>query len=191
MRIREFAEDGMDINARLEKLERENRRTKKIGIVAIVFASVLFVSGQAKTNKVVEANEFRLVDNSGNLRASLDITHGQAELQFSSLSVKPDVILGADAKGGPFLIMGRGTGKGTASLTPEAFLLDGSSGKFNILLGNEGGEGPSLTIEDNEGYSSVLGSSNLVQTKTGKKEQTPAASLVLFGKDKKVLWSAP
>jgi len=181
----------MDINARLEKLERENRRTKKIGIVAIVFASVLFVSGQAKTNKVVEANEFRLVDNSGNLRASLDITHGQAELQFSSLSVKPDVILGADAKGGPFLIMGRGTGKGTASLTPEAFLLDGSSGKFNILLGNEGGEGPSLTIEDNEGYSSVLGSSNLVQTKTGKKEQTPAASLVLFDKDKRVLWSAP
>jgi hypothetical protein len=38
---------------------------KEIGIVGIVFASVLFISGQAKSNKVVEANEFRLVDASG------------------------------------------------------------------------------------------------------------------------------
>lgn len=50
------------INARLEKLERENRRMKKVGIVAIVFASVLFISGQATTNKVVEPNEFQVVD---------------------------------------------------------------------------------------------------------------------------------
>src|SRR5215468_10792936 len=50
------------INARLEKLDNENRGMKKIGIVAIVFASVLFISGQATTNKVVEANEFQVVD---------------------------------------------------------------------------------------------------------------------------------
>ena len=37
----------------------------------------------------------------------------------------------------------------------------------------------------------MLGRSDLVQTKIGKKEQTPAASLVLFDKDKKVLWQAP
>ncbi len=42
----------MDIDARLETLEGENRRIKTLGIVAIVFASVLFISGQAKTNKV-------------------------------------------------------------------------------------------------------------------------------------------
>jgi hypothetical protein len=40
-----------EINARLEKLERENSRMKKIGIAAIVFVSVLFISGQAKTNQ--------------------------------------------------------------------------------------------------------------------------------------------
>ncbi len=59
-RTRAFAEDGMDIDARLETLEGENRRIKTLGIVAIVFASVLFISGQAKTNKIVEANEFAL-----------------------------------------------------------------------------------------------------------------------------------
>jgi len=40
----------MDINARVEKLERENRRMKKIGIVAAVVVSTLIIGGQAKTN---------------------------------------------------------------------------------------------------------------------------------------------
>jgi len=173
----------MDINVRLEKLERENRRMKKIGIAAIVFASVLFISGQAKSNKVVEANEFRLLDASGKERASLHVFHGQAELSIGS-----DVLLGTDPNG-PFLIMGPSTGKGTMTLNPDNLSLEGPVGKFIVTLDES--DGPNLTIEDNEGYSSVLGRSDLVQTKTGKKEQTPAASLVLFAKDKKVLWAAP
>ena len=40
-----------------------------------------------------------------------------------------------------------------------------------------------------EGYSTHIGKTDLTQT--GRKEQTPAASLVLFDKDKKVLWAAP
>lgn len=51
--------------------------------------------------------------------------------------------------------------------------------------------GPSLELEDNEGFSTILGRSDLVENRTGRKERTPAASLVLFDKDKKVLWSAP
>ena len=39
----------MDINARLEKLERENPRMKKIGIVAVVVVSTFIIGGQAKT----------------------------------------------------------------------------------------------------------------------------------------------
>ena len=62
-------EGRMEINARLEKLERENRWMKKIGIVATVVLSTLIIGGQAKTNKVVEANEFRLVDASRKVRA--------------------------------------------------------------------------------------------------------------------------
>ena len=44
-----------------------------MGILAIVFASVLFISGQAKTNKVVEANEFVLKDGNGKARARLSM----------------------------------------------------------------------------------------------------------------------
>jgi len=63
--------DIQDVSARLERLETENRRMKKLGLVVLIFASVFFVSGQAKTNKVVEANEFRLLDIDGRIRAKL------------------------------------------------------------------------------------------------------------------------
>lgn len=179
----------MDIDARLEKLERENRRMKMIGIVGIVFASVLFFSGQAKTNKVVEANEFRLLDASGKERATLHVFRGQPELFIRSLNGESDVLLGTDTSG-PYLIMGPVTGKATVTLNPNNLSLEGPVGKLRIALNREAG-GPNLTIEDNEGYSTVLGRSDLLLTKTAKREQTPAASLVLFDKDKNVLWSAP
>ena len=187
--MKEFAEDGMDINARLEKLERGNRRMKKIGIVAIVFALVLFISGQGKTNKIVEANEFRLLDASGKERATLHVFRGQPELFIRSLNGESDVLLGTDTSG-PFLIMGPLTGKAAVTLKPDNLSLEGPVGKLRIALNHEAG-GPNLTIEDNEGYSTVLGTSDLLPTKTGKREPTPAASVVLFDKEKKVLWSAP
>lgn len=61
------------IICRLEKLERENRRMKNIGIVAAVVVSMFIVGGQAKTSKVVEANEFVLKDTNGKVRARLSM----------------------------------------------------------------------------------------------------------------------
>jgi hypothetical protein len=76
---------GMEVlTTRLVKLERENRRMKQIGIVAAVFVSVLFVSAQTKTNKIVDANEFRLVDGAGRVRANLSTsTYGEPLLSFN------------------------------------------------------------------------------------------------------------
>jgi hypothetical protein len=48
-----------------------------------------------------------------------------------------------------------------------------------------------VTLRDKEGYSTQIGKTDLVVPTTGRKEQTPAASIVLFDKDKRVLWSAP
>jgi hypothetical protein len=50
---------------------------------------------------------------------------------------------------------------------------------------------PRVGLDDLEGFSAALGSTNLVTTSTGQQRHTPAASLVLFGKDGSVLWSAP
>ena len=213
----------MDINARLAKLERENRRMKKIGIVAVVFASVLFISGQAKTNKVVEANEFRLVDDSGKVRANLFSIAGPhlyfydeagipvvtlSATSLSPASLRPSLTLGkigtresASLDAGetalpspsPSLSLG-GTGPDSRVLLSgggvTALSMLGSGGSLRVDVDGHPG-GASVTVNDKERYSGVFGRSDLVLARPGKKERTPAASVVLFDKDMKVLWSAP
>jgi len=51
--------------------------------------------------------------------------------------------------------------------------------------------GPSLELEDAQGYTAIVGSSGLVTPHTGESHQTSAASLLLFDKEKNVIWKAP
>ena len=214
-----------DIITRFEKLERENRRMKKIGAVIAVLVCILFVSGQAKSgNKIVEANEFRLVDPAGKVRAEIffppDST--DAKLLFRDPDGSTDVELGASSSGraylnlgkqqqafaeyhisldaggpdlGPMLTLGNLFSNPAANIILSAGKLNsisvyGSAGRFFVGTDDNSG-GPSVRVEDKEGYSGVIGRTDLETLGTGRKTQTPAASLVLFGKDKKVLWSAP
>jgi len=184
----------MDLNARLEKLEKENRRMKKTGIVAVVLASTFLIGGQAKTSKVVEANEFRLVDGSGKVRGTFVTNNdGQTLLTLTDSTGRVATSLGTGTQGSSLILGSADTNAWIhiiAGTKIGGLHMAGPTGKFDVALDNDSG-GPSLRVEDNEGYASALGRSDLVVTATGKKEQTPAASLVLFGKDKKVLWSAP
>jgi len=72
---------------------------------------------------------------------------------------------------------------------PNIFL-DDKDGVTRVSLGLIRNR-PSLVIKDAQGFYAQLGSADLVTTRTGEERQTSAASLVLFGKDGKVIWSAP
>jgi len=61
----------------------------------------------------------------------------------------------------------------------------------DLIFISAASEGPSIQVIDREGFQTALGVVSLQTTKTGAKNQTSAASVVLFGKDQKVLWSAP
>jgi hypothetical protein len=78
---------------------------------------------------------------------------------------------------------------GTTTVLLPGFMTVGTKDKgfasINVL------DGPSLSLTDKEGFQAVLGVSSLVTPRTGETHQTSAASLVLFDKDKSVLWSAP
>lgn len=50
---------------------------------------------------------------------------------------------------------------------------------------------PSLTVSDNEGFQTTVGTELLETTRTGETHKTSAASVVLFDKEKNVLWKAP
>jgi hypothetical protein len=191
------AEDSMenDIIHRLEKLETENRRMKKIGIVAGIVVSMFIVGGQAKTARVVEANEFRLVDASGKVRGKFSTNDaGQTLLTLTDSTEQISASLGTGTEGSSLVLSAMNINTWVHLSTPKGIFgglhMIGPGGKLDVTLDDSNG-GPNLSVEDKEGYSSVIGRSDLVLTKTGKKEQTPAASLVLFNKDKKVLWSAP
>ena len=49
---------------RLERLEKQNRRMKQIGALALVLIGAVLLMGQATPTKTVEANEFILRDTS-------------------------------------------------------------------------------------------------------------------------------
>jgi hypothetical protein len=205
MRMKDFGEGGMDINARLEKVERENRRMKKIGIVTIVFASVLFISGQEKTNKVVEANEFVLKDGNGRARAKLSMVtvsdttlvqkdipnlsfydaEGHSRIFIAALPEESRIYLSDSQQ-----TMHSAMWAGSTALSGAGASITGPGELFQVTL-DTFIEGPQLVLKDKEGYSTEIGRTEHVVMKTGTQEQTPAASVVLFDKDKKVLWAAP
>ena len=155
--------------------------------MGIVLASALVISGQAKTNKVVEAYEFRLVDGSGKVLGSLGQNETGAILKLTDANDKVVTALGATNMGATVTLLNP---SGYSALLSEgALLLNGPSGHVTISVEKEAG--PNISVTDKEGYSSILGRSDLIVPNTGKKEQTPAASLVMVNKDNKVMWSAP
>jgi hypothetical protein len=50
-------------------------------------------------------------------------------------------------------------------------------------------DGTTLELSDKDGFMTSIG--NGVLAKNGQAKKTSAASIVLFGKDRKVLWSQP
>jgi hypothetical protein len=48
-----------------------------------------------------------------------------------------------------------------------------------------------LNLQDQDGFLATLGVTNIVTPRTGETHSTSAASLVLFDKNKSVIWKAP
>ena len=68
-----------EIQARLSRLEKQNRRMKAIGTAALVVVAALVVMAQASPRKVVRVNvvetkELRIVDDNGIMRGHFDVT---------------------------------------------------------------------------------------------------------------------
>src|SRR5215467_16171570 len=75
--MREHTIDLNGVVARLEYVERENRRLKRAGLVtaALVFVC-LFSMGQSRSEKSVEAQRFVLKSAKGNVQAELYMLEG-------------------------------------------------------------------------------------------------------------------
>jgi hypothetical protein len=68
------------LSARLTRLERENRRLRAAGMILLVLAGVLAVSGLSVQEPVIGAEAFTLVDKGGSLRAVFAMINNEPTL---------------------------------------------------------------------------------------------------------------
>jgi hypothetical protein len=99
------------------------------------------------------------------LRAGLSVINGVPGLNLFGKDPKEQASLDFEAPG------------------PRLFLSD-ASGTVDLEKGN-------FEISDKQGFRTTIGSTELETPRTGETHKTSAASVVLFDKDSKVLWSAP
>ena len=77
------------IKTRLETVERQNRKIKLFGIVAILVIGSFFIMGQTTLrNRVIEAEKFVLVDSKGQTRAILKEENGSVSFFLSDAEQK-------------------------------------------------------------------------------------------------------
>ena len=122
---------------RLEWLEAENRRIKRIGAAALLGAVVLVVMGQAGPSnvaKVIEAERFVVRDTSGSVTAVLGVNPDRnMGLEIRDKNGKAGVALGMGSNGNP------------------ALRLDGPDGKTGIALGVRSDNTPAMELYNKEG----------------------------------------
>jgi len=161
---------------RLDRLERENHRLKRIGALVVVVIAAVVLMGQArpsKVAKVIEAEKFVLRDTSGQVGAILFTLYGGSpHLEFRDKKGNLRITLGVMFDVAHLSLFSE---NGNSAITLRA-LPDGS---------------PHLQIYDKDRITrAVLGSTSPrvmgIETK-----RRPESSLVLFDKKGKVIWSAP
>jgi len=170
------------ILARIEALEKENRRLKRWGLVALVLATALgaIFATQLAPEKIT-AREFEVVDSSGKTRAQMGLMSGE-----------PGIIL-YDGQGEQRVELGmlfRESGRTLRESNPGISFTD-PRGNALLGMGLTSSGSSWVVLSDQQGFRMNLGTTQTINPATGETRETSAASLVMFGKDGKVIWSAP
>jgi hypothetical protein len=93
------SEELKQIARRIEAVERENRRLRRITLSFVVLAAAVLLMGQARPNRTIEAEKLVLKDANGKVRARLEL---------DSMD-RPNLAL-LDAKGFPTVSLSGGDG---------------------------------------------------------------------------------
>jgi hypothetical protein len=237
---------------RLERLERDNRRFKRLALAAFALPVLgLLYACTAPRNAAgtqtavpakIAAHEFDVMDGRGKARVRIamdcspktdcwpEITLldkngkaltliGAGTIGISGEKARTTLLgngiqvagvsrseglgdianLGVDMVGSGAALTLSGRGGMSVQLMGQSALPGGEGGVLN-LMGKNGNsvyldsDSPMIEIADGKGGSYMdLGRTGLVASRTGATEQTSAASIVMFGNDKKhhVIWQAP
>jgi hypothetical protein len=213
--VTEGATEGKDaIIARIERLERQNRMMKSGIFVALFALASIGLMGQTQHKatktpahpaapaaapalpKNIEAESFVLKDPNGKTRAELSMggTGPSFRLLDQSGSALVTLSLNDSAPGGPFVLLSdpahhAGVSMSAIENAGSQLTLTGDRPDIQAHLG-VGPDGTSLSLVDQEGFSANIGSGSQ-QAKSGQVKKTTAASITLFNKERKVIWTQP
>ena len=192
---------------RLEKLERDNRRLKRVAFAGFALAAALGVvysvacsSGSIKPDaEMVTAREFDVVDSAGKVRVkiamdcasaancqpSLKMFDADGKAETATLLSDRLQFSVSDNGSKPRVTAEMGSGTGGGGLLS----LEGNAGSYVRVNANS----PSVEIKDAQGYMMNLGSVDLTTVTSGQTSQTTADSIVMFANDKEhhMIWRAP
>ncbi len=162
--------DVQYLTARIEKLERQNQWMKRGGYCVLLFFTAVLAMGQAQPTRTLEAQSFVLTDSSGIKRAELAMHNAYPTLRFFDAHGRTRIALDGSSDSPAF---------------GPRIELSGEEDRVRLSMGLIREE-PQVIVNDAQGFSAQLGSTpDLVNVRTG------AASLILWGKNGKVLWIAP
>jgi hypothetical protein len=184
-----------EMQDRLLKLEKQNRRLKQLGAVALIGVTLLVAMGQAPAKKTVEANEFILRDDSGNIRARLFMT-AKSTTTMNIPGTNTAVPVALNLKATLSFYDDKQQVRGMVDDDSITFLKSHVSLGGGLLTMEDESAGAVVSaynvgLFDEQGYQAQLGRSALVTPRTGETQMRSAASLVMFDKNKNVIWKAP
>jgi hypothetical protein len=208
------AQQQRSLESRVDQLEKERRTWKRIGLASLLFLACIGLMGQAKKHrtptptpppatpppapgpKIVEAESFVLKDTNGRVRAELGMSGAGPSLKLRDEkgSALVTLSLNDSAPSGPLLLLSDPQHHASFALS----VLEGAGSQLSLagerpdiqLRLRTAPDGTALELSDKDGFSTTIG--NGVQAaKNGNAKKTSAASIALFGKDRRVLWSTP
>jgi hypothetical protein len=197
------------ILSRLERLEKQNRRLKRGALACLVAVASVGLMGQAQRKparppaapapvlpKNIEAESFVLKDASGRVRAELSMggSGPSFKLRDQSGTALVNLSLNDEAPAGPFLLLSDPQHHAGLSISilqgaGSQLTLTGERADIQAHIGVTP-DGTTLALSDQDGFTTNIGS-GVQPAKGGQIKKTSAASITLFNKDRKVLWTAP
>lgn len=199
------------ILSRIERLETENRRLKRGATAVLLAIAAIALMGQTTTRKRpaaapapppalvlpknIEAESFVLKDPAGKARANLSMsgTGPALKLLDANGSALVTISLNDSSPSGPFVLLSdpqhhAGVTVSVLENAGSQLSLTGDRPDVQAHLG-VATDGPNFLISDQDGFSTSIGGAQV--SKSGQMKKASAASIALYNKDHKVLWSQP
>lgn len=201
--------EKQSLEVRIERLERQNRLFRRGALTCLIGLVSIALMAQTKHPRKaapapaapvmpekIEAGSFVMKDTNGKIRAELSMAGTGPAFKLFDESGTPLVAISLNDGNpqGPMMLFSDPQHHAGFSLS----VLDGMGSQLSLVGARPdiqarmevAPDGTSLEMSDADGFTTSIG--NGMQVAKGKQpKKTTAASVTLYGKDRKVLWSTP